>query len=394
MRVLQVIPSLATRTGGTAESVVQSSRALSDLGIETTIFATDLGRPVSAGRSLHAGTHELPAGSDGLDIRLFRTRPPRQLAFSPSLYRALGREAAAYDVVHIHSLFLFPQWAAYRHAARAGIPYVVTPHGILDPYHRRHGHLRKRVTDLVWQRRLLEGARALHLTTDEEARLVADVAPQIPRVIASIGVHWAEYQDLPDGKAFRRRFLDGHDGLIVLHLGRVSHKKAPDVLVQAFAHAARDIPDARLAFVGPDDESLTPRLTSLAQELGVGGRVVFTGMLPGHEGKLAALAAADIWALPSNAENFGIAVAEALAAGLPVVISRRVNTAPAIELAGAGLVAKGEPHAFGEALRSLLRDPERRADLGRRGREFARRYDWAAVAPGLATVYERALEGS
>jgi glycosyltransferase involved in cell wall biosynthesis len=394
VRVLQVIPSLASRTGGTAENAVQSSRALGALGLETTIYTTDLGRPVSAGRSLQAAAAELPQGAETLDIRFFSTRPPRQLAFSPTLYRTLDREVAGYDVVQIHSLYLFPQWAAYRNAARHGVPYVVTPAGILDPYHRQHGRLRKRITDALWQRRLLEHARVLHVMTEDEARLVADVAPAVPRVVAPSGVHWGDFQRLPDPRVFRERHLDGHDGLVVLHLGRVSHKKAPDALVRAFARAARDLPDARLVFVGPDDEGLTPRLRELAAAEGVSDRVTLTGMLPGEQSKLEALAAADVWALPSNADNFGIAVVEALAAGLPVVISRRVNTAPEIEAGGAAVVTGGDPEAFGAALGALLGDAERRLELGRRGREFAKRYDWAAVAPELAKVYERALEAA
>jgi glycosyltransferase involved in cell wall biosynthesis len=391
VRVLQVIPSIAARTGGTAESVVQSSLALQELGLETTIFTTDLGRAVSAREHERVSAEALPSGADGLDVRMFPTRTPHHFAFSPDLYRALGTSVPGYDVVHIHSLFLFPQLAAYRQARRHGLPYVVTPHGILDPYHRRHGRLRKRVTDVLWQHRLLERAAALHLTSEEEARLVADVAPRVKRLVASIGIPWHRFQQLPDARPFRERHLGGHEGPVVLHVGRVSHKKAPDVLVRSFAVASRSVPDARLVFVGPDDEDFTPRLLALAEQEGVGDKVTFTGMLPGDEGKLGALAAADVWALPSNAENFGIAVAEALAAGLPVVISPSVNIAPEIERAGAAVVAERDPGAFGAALAALLADERRRAELGERAREFAKRYDWRAVAPRLASLYEEAL---
>ncbi|MBA3412510.1 MAG: glycosyltransferase [Actinobacteria bacterium] len=390
LRVLQVIPSLAARTGGTAESVVQSSIALQNYGLETTIFATELGSAVSARQPSRVSASALPSGAEELDVRLFPTRRPHSFAFSPELYRALAKATGGYDVVHIHSLFLFPQLAAYRQAVRQRVPYVVTPHGILDPYHRQHGRLRKQVTDVLWQRRLLEGASALHLTSDEEARLVADVAPAVPRVIASIGVHWPRFQNLPEPERFRREQLGGHSGPIVLHLGRVSHKKGPDVLIRSFAVASREFPEARLVFVGPDDEGLTPKLTALAAELGIDSKVTFTGMLPGEESKLQALAAADVWALSSNAENFGIAVAEAMAAGRAIVISPLVNIAPEIARANAGLVCERSPEAFGAGLASLLRDAGLREELGGRAREFAKGYDWAALAPGLAQVYDGA----
>jgi glycosyltransferase involved in cell wall biosynthesis len=394
VRVLQVVPALAARTGGVAESVVQSSRCFGELGVETTIAATDLGTPVAAKAVGALDGNGLPEGATELDIRLFRTQAPQRFAFSPALDRFLARETPRHDLVHIHSLFLFPQLSAYRNAVRARVPYVVTPHGILDPYHRGHGRARKLVTDFVYQRRLLARAAVLHVTTPAEGRLVAEVVPAVPRAVASIGINWDDFAPLPDGREFRDRYLGGHAGPVVMHIGRVSHKKAPDVLVRAFAVAARRHPDARLVFVGPDDEGREPELTALGRELGVADRIVFTGMLPGEPAKRGALAAADVWTLPSNAENFGIAVAEALAAARAVVVSPRVNIAPDIAAAGAGVVAEQDPERFGGAIAALLESADEREALGRRAREFSRRYDWRAVAPGLVAVYEEALARS
>ena len=270
LRVLQVIPSLAARTGGTAESVIQSSIALQNYGLETTIFATELGSAVSARQPSRVSASALPSGAEELDVRLFPTRRPHSFAFSPELYRALAKATGGYDVVHIHSLFLFPQLAAYRQAVRQRVPYVVTPHGILDPYHRQHGRLRKQVTDVLWQRRLLEGASALHLTSDEEARLVADVAPAVPRVIASIGVHWPRFQNLPEPERFRREQLGGHSGPIVLQESIELPYARPIEGIEALVHEVehRLLPRAiRLIAAGavtsdPDD----PRRVVIAEE--------------------------------------------------------------------------------------------------------------------------------
>lgn len=386
MKVVQVIPGLARRTGGPVVSVVEASLALRACGVETTIFATDLAAAASAGSHRRVSPDELPAGAEELDVRLFPARPPYRLAFSPSLYRSLGRAARDYDLAHIHSLYLFPQFAGYRHALRQGVPYVVSPRGALDPYLRRRGRLRKAAADALWQHRLLERAAALHLTSEEEARLVGDVAPSVRRVIVPNGIRWRDYQDLPDRRDFRRRSLGGHDGPVVLNLGRLSHKKGLDILVRAFALLARDVPDCRLVIAGPDDEGLTPRLAALAEVEGVASRVTFTGMLAGEE-KLAALASADVWALPSHTENFGLAVAEALAAGLPAVISPAVNIAPDAAAAQAAVVCELSTQAFAAEIGALLGDDARRAELGARACAFAKRYDWAAVAPPLAAMY-------
>ncbi|MBA3364660.1 MAG: glycosyltransferase, partial [Actinobacteria bacterium] len=330
MKVLHVVPGLASRTGGPAVSAVESSVAVRECGVEAAILAPDAADAPWSKSRRRVTAAELPAGAESLDVRLFPTRTPWRLRFSPGLYRALGRHCRAFDVVHIHSLFLFPQWAAYHQAAQAGVPYIVSPRGALDPYLRRRGRLRKAATDRLWQNAMFERAAALHLTSDEEARLVADIAPSVPRAVVPNGIHWERFQQLPARADFRARRLGGFAGPVVLNLGRISYKKGLEVLIRAFALVRQRVGDARLVIAGPDDEGLQPRLVEVARNEGVGAEVIFVGMVSGRE-KLAALAAADVWALSSYTENFGIAVVEALACGLPSVISPAVNLAPEIE---------------------------------------------------------------
>jgi glycosyltransferase involved in cell wall biosynthesis len=225
----------------------------------------------------------------------------------------------------------------------------------------------------------------LHVTTAEEERLTADIAPGVARAVVPYGIHWRRFQQLPPPEAFRRRYLGGWPGPVVLNLGRIAAKKGLDVLVRALA----DVPDARLVLAGPDDEGLRPSLERLAASTGVSDRVTFTGMLHAEE-RLAALAVADVWALPSHTENFGIAVVEAMAAGRTVVVSPGVNIAPDVAAADAGVVAVAEPRAWAATLASLLADAERREQFGVRAREFARRYDWSEVAPRWKSMYEEA----
>ncbi len=386
MKVLHVVPGLAARSGGVAVGVVEFCLGLASCSVETTIVSTDLAATAAARPRGRVRRDELPAGAAELDVRLFPARWPYRLAFSPALARALRSEVGRYDVVHVHSLFLFPELAAYRTAIRHGIPYVVSLHGMLDPYLRRRGRLRKAAAGIVWQRDLLERAALLHLTTEDEARLVADVAPAVPRAVVPNGIDWARFENLAGAAEFRVRRLRGYRGPVVLCLGRISHKKGLDVLIRAFALASREAADSRLVIAGPDDEGLVPRLAALAVREGVAARVVFTGVLHAEE-RLAALAAADVFALPSHTENFGLAVAEALAAGLPTVISPAVNIAPEVERERAGVVCEPTPEALASEIAVLLRDGERRRALGARGRAFARRYDRAAVGAALARMY-------
>jgi glycosyltransferase involved in cell wall biosynthesis len=213
---------------------------------------------------------------------VFPARFPRRLAFSPALKRAARRLVPESDVVHIHNLWQFPQYAAYRAALKAGVPYVVSPHGGLDPYLREHGRARKRLTTRLWQQDMFDRAAMIHVTTTAEAEHVADIAPHVPRAIVPCGVYTDEFAVLPSREVFRQNHLGGYDGPVLMFLGRLTYKKGLDLLVRAFAALRREI-DCRLAIVGPDDERLTPGLRRLGTELGVGDEVAFTGPLYGED---------------------------------------------------------------------------------------------------------------
>jgi glycosyltransferase involved in cell wall biosynthesis len=385
MKVLQVVPSLALRTGGPAVVAVEIARCVRARGVESTVFATDMAYPAQAVHRGRLTSNGLPHGWEAVDLRLFPARAPYRLVYSPELGKALRKEVAGYDVVHIHSLFLYPQFAAAREANRYGVPCVFSLHGALDPWLRRRGRLQKALADALWQRRALKRAAALHLTTADESQLVADVAPRVPRRIVPMGIRWGEYQQLPSGEDFRAERLGGHRGPVVLNVGRISVKKGLDLLIKAFARVVHE--EALLAIAGPDDEGLQSKLEALAAREGVRDRVVFTGLVQGDD-KLAAFAAADVWALSSHTENFGVAVMEAFAAGLPTVISPAVNLAPEVKQAGAGIVCRLDEAALAETIDSLLGDAARREELGARARQFARRFDWDALAPDLVELYE------
>lgn len=381
MRVLHVIPSLAARTGGPAVAAVEFARVAARAGIASTIFATEAAYPAATSRGRPVEREELVEAPDDVPVHLFPLRRPYRLSRSPELRRALRREVARFDVVHVHSLYLAPQRDAGKEARRRNVPYVVSPHGALDPWLRRRGRLRKALAGAAWQRRMLRRAAALHFTSEDEARLAGGVARGVPRFVVPIGIDVAAYAELPPPARFG-------SGPVILFLGRIAAKKGLDVLIRSFAIVSRRFGDARLVIAGPDDEGLRPGLEALAGREGVRDRVLFPGMLRGDD-KLAALAAADVWALASHTENFGIAVVEALAAGVPTVISPSVNLAGELERAGAGIVSRTQPEVFAGALAYLLEDERRRAEYSERGCEFARRYDWSVVAPQIVQMYEK-----
>jgi glycosyltransferase involved in cell wall biosynthesis len=371
---------------------LEAAAELQAEGVETNLFAPDLAVGANARRYWTISAEDLPP-SQSAYTRLFRTRPPRRLVFSPALYSALRREAGGFDVIHIHNLWTFPQFAAYRQASRHDVPFIVAPCGGLDPLRRGRNRHVKAMTTALWQDRMLRDARLIHFKTWAEKERAADLVRSEKGAIVPNGIRWSNFQDLPDSSEFRRRYLRGHEGPVIMSLGRVSWEKHLDVLIQAFGQVADEVPDALLVIVGPDDEGLGAALTAAASELGVGSRVLFTGALAGDQ-KLAALGTADLWCSTSRFENFGLAAVEALAAGLPALISDGVQIADEIRAAEAALVAPPTPDAFAAGMRRVLCDSRVQRELSERGRLFAREFDWTAIAPRLASMYREAAAGS
>jgi len=387
MKVLEVLVGASARSGGPPAFVGGAALELERLGASVRVLATDLalapwGWLQRQGRI--QPDQVLPTLAHG-DLHLFRARFPRRLAFSPSLSAALKGTVSDFDVVHIHNLWQFPQYAAYTASHRKCVPYIVSPHGSLDPYLRQRGRVRKRITTALWQRDMLSNAALIHVTGETERQLIADVEPHVPRAVVPCGLYVDEFASLPPPDVFRRQRLDGYDGPLIIFFGRVTQKKGVDVLIRAFARVRR-AHECRLVVIGPDDEGILPTLRGLVTELALDGDVNFLDGVYGDE-RLAALASADVWALSSYTENFGIAVVEAMAAGCAVVASTGVNLAADISAADAGVVANVSPEAFAEALLEVLTDDRRRARLRERAQRFAGQYDWSVVAPQLLDMY-------
>lgn len=391
MRVLHVAPFVSVRAGGVPTFVTESAAALAGLGVESTIVASDLGEPPTVGRPRTIQPDEYPPQREKFELQLFPVRAPRGLLRSPQLARYLAC-ARGFDLIHVHSLWMHMHFAAGRVARRSGVPLVISPHGTLDPLLLAHRRLPKAVMRKLWQDAMLERAQLIHVTSETERAQLETIAPEVPRAVVPCGVDVRALSSGGDGARFRQRHGIATDAPLVMFLGRITFKKRLDILIDAFAQVAASHPAARLAIVGPDDEQLRAGLDSKVTTATLSDRVVFTGPLFGGD-RDDALAAADVWALTSQTENFGIAVIEALAAGCAVVASHGVSIADELADAG-GLVAIDlDASATARAIAALIDDAESRSALARRGRELASGFDWSVIAPRLKTVYEGVVGG-
>ncbi len=375
-----MIASLAARTGGPAKAAIDMARAVARLGHRVDIFTTD--------RGLAADEMPVPGWSvagDGVGLHFFPQHFPAAFATSFPLARALAKAIPAADVVHIHSLYLFHVWAAARLCARHRVPYLLRPHGTLDPYIWRRHRWRKKPLELLFQNRVIRGAAAIHYTAAEEMRLARPFVFGTPGVVIPNGLDLADYADLPPPGRFRARHPELAGRRIVLFLGRLNFKKGLDLLVPAFAKALTAQPDLHLVVAGPDD-GMRAKMDAWIRQAGIVDRVTFTGMLA-HGPKLEAFRDALMFVLPSYSENFGIAVAEAMACGVPVAISDKVNIWREVVEADAGLVGPTTVEAVADQIVRIAAHPDPEA-LGARGRRLVEtKFAWDKIAHGLETVY-------
>jgi len=355
------------------------ARAVAALGHEVAIYTTD--RELAPGEADRLAEQAGPA-----TVRVFPQHFPRTLGTSFALARTLGEAVPRADIVHLHSLYLFHTWATARLCHRHCVPYLLRPHGTLDPFLWKRHRGRKAVIEALFQNRVLRQAAALHYTAEEEMRLAEPYAQGAHGIVVPNGLDLAQYATLPPQGTFRARHPEISGRRIVLFLSRLNFKKGLDVLVPAFARAAKNHADLHLVIAGPDDGMEAAARGWVAAE-GIGGRTTLVGMLD-HEAKLAALRDAAMFVLPSYSENFGIAIVEAMACGVPVAISDRVNIWREIEQAKAGLVGPPDVDTLARQIESLASDPAAAARMGSQGKALAaEKFSWAAIARQLETVY-------
>jgi glycosyltransferase involved in cell wall biosynthesis len=375
-RILHVVPSLAPRYGGPSAATAGMCRALGEAGISTLIVTTDAdGR----GRlDVATGTVETYAG---VPVIFFPRQMSESFKWSWPLAVWLGEHVGDFDLVHVHAVFSHASIMAGRACRRRGVPYIVRPLGTLDPWSLRRHPLRKKILLHMAARSLLAGASLIHYTSDEEHRLATQQLPWLPRgVVVPLGVDAALF-DEPAGPRRQEPY--------VLAMSRLDEKKGLELIIDAFHDVARDgcVDGWRMVIAGDGDRRYVERLRAMAAAGPARDRIAFTGWLAGAA-RDATLEGAGLFALPSHQENFGIAMVEAMACGIPVMVSPGVNLGTDIEAAGAGWVVPRNRAAWRDQLTSAMADDEGREQRGGNARRFAERFRWPAIAGLLQSMYE------
>ena len=373
------------------ESVRQISNALVGLGHSTEVASTDAPDAPWLS-SLPLTTYALGPGKSSY-------------AYTPSLVPWLTKNAPRFDAVIVNGLWQYPSFAVRQALHGTKTPFFVYPHGMLDPWFKQAYPLKHWKKSLYWpwgEYRVLRDARAVLFTCEEE-KLLARQSFSLYRaneVVVNFGTSAPAGDCRAQREAFLSRYPDLRHKRLLLFLSRIHVKKGCDLLIEAFARVASSDPSLHLVMAGPDQTGWQAELERLASARGVGSRVLWPGMLTGDL-KWGAFHASEAFMLPSHQENFGIAVAEALACGLPVLISNKVNIWREIVEDKAGLVDRDDVEGTQQSLlRWIGMGGTQKAEMRRNARQcFEKRFEISQAARSLiaalsAPVREGAIAGS
>ena len=382
MRILQIVPSIALVYGGPSQMVRGLSAALAKQGVDLTILTTDSNG--DTGQAPLDVPLNQPVAEEGYTVRYFRCSPFRRYKFSVELLNWLWQHASEFDLAHIHALFSPVTSCAATVARTRKLPYILRPLGTLDPADLRKKKQLKQLYATVLERPNIAGAAALHFTSQQEAQTSERFGVSTRDIIMPLGVNPIE----PLAEV-----TPNEDTPVILFMSRIEPKKGLNLLIPALEQvlAAGYQFEFVLAGSNPQDPNYEAQIQNKIQQSPLAAGTKITGFVTGSQ-KTALLQQADLFVLPSYYENFGIAVAEAMVAGVPVIISDGVHIWEDVKQAEAGWVGSCEVEGIAALVKSALGDCEERHRRGSNAKAYARKhYSWDAIAQQMIQVYDQMI---
>jgi len=361
MRIIEVIWSLRPEDGGPREVVLALSGKLAEAGHDVSICYLRSWPPE-------------PGFIPPPDVTLHACRSWPDFART---LRTLARDA---DVIHSHGIWEPSHLCAAWICRLTRTPFVTTVHGMLHPWELRQRRLKKWFATVLLQRRILNRAQCVVALTNSERAQVAAYAPGAVIEVVPNGV----------GSSFLQGPARPFAPPQILYYGRIAEKKGLQHLIGGFAQIATHYPRVRLRLIGPATAPMAAKLRAWIAASPFAHRIVWDPAVWGAERARALVDAANILVLPSMAEGMSLAVLEAMAAGLPVVISEPCGF-PEAQSHGCGLVIRPTAASVAAALKQLLTDPKSAAAMGARGRAYvAAAFNWKAIADRTLDIYRLA----
>jgi glycosyltransferase involved in cell wall biosynthesis len=385
MKVLHAIPSLDPATGGPPVVALRLAAAQSALGCQTQIVSY---RFPNAESRVAASLATIPRVAN-VKLEYLPPLTRYERFFARGARSTLAPMISQFDLIHLHGVWdpIIKAVADLAHQQKK--PYVLTPHGMLDPWAISQKKWKKQLALTLGYRPMLNNAAFLHYLNEDEKKLAQPLGIKSPARVLPNGIFLEELDPLPPKGQFRAKHPEFADAELIFFLSRLHYKKGLDFLADAFAIVAKEFPDARLIVAGPDDGAKAS-FESQIERLGIAPRVHLVGPLYAA-GKLAALRDCDVFCLPSRQEGFSLAITEAMACNAPVVISTECHF-PEVAEARAGVIAPLDATAIAAGLTTVLKDKPAAEKMGENGRNLiVTRFTWPNVATQMIEYYKQAL---
>lgn len=384
MKVLHIIPSIASVRGGPSQAVLETVKALINAGIDAEIATTN-----DNGNDLL----DVPLGKlieyQQVPVRFFSRFSPqvssiREFAFSRELTLWLWQNVSKYELLHIHAIFSYPSTIAMTIARLQGIPYIVRPLGQLCEWSLQQSFYKKQIYLKLIEKANLNYSHSIHFTSEPEKQEASQLKLISPSFVIPHGIYISDI--ITNARERLRQHLNlPDDEPIILFLSRLHHKKGLDYLIPALAK----LTDYRFTFVlaGSGDANYENEIKSLLIANGIQNRTHFTGFVTG-EIKDLLLQGSDLFALTSYSENFGVAVLEALSAGVPVIVTPGVALANLVTQQNLGYVTEFDVNDIAASIQQALDYPHQAKEMGDRARKFiCENYTWDCIASKLISIY-------
>ena len=381
--LLHVVPYYHPNSGGPPVVVQRLLEEMSGDDIRSHVITTDACAPTGDNEWISRIPH-------GELITVVRDAKLGEFAWHASIQKTVDRAVQDARLVAIHGLWSWPNLAAMNASRRHGTPYVIMPHGMLDPNSLARGRFKKQLYGRLIEWPKLRNASAMVYTNAPEQELAESSVPNLPTGhIAPLGTDWPPDTRQQLASEFRARFPQTIGKDCVVFLGRLHPKKGLDLLLPAWRNIVSRHPNACLIIAGKGETKYESKIREQIASNEIDDSVLMAGMLNGRD-KWGALAASTLFVLPSYQENFGLAVVESLASGTPVVISKRVNIWNPLQEAGAAAICDLQPNSISETTCTLLNEPDAISSMARAGKAcVADNFDWRKTANRFHSLIER-----
>ncbi len=386
MRLLHIIPYMHPSAGGPPVVVDQWCAGLKQLGHDVEVITTDSYAP-------REDAHWQTEMRSRYRITVLKKIGPRGFGYAKRMKETFAEKLSSVDLVHVHNIWGYGSLLAARGCKRRNVRFVVSSHGMLDPYSMGRKSWKKLLYGRIFEFPALRSAAGMIFTHSEEERLARQTCFNLPRgYVVPLGTDDPPFEDRQTlSQEFLRQFPLTAKGPRILFLSRLHEKKGLNLLIPAFQQIVRQHPTTQLVLVGPGDSTYIDHLQAQAKSLDILNSMHFTGPLHGRE-KWAALASANLYVLPSYQENFAIALVEALRIGTPVVCSQRVNLSSDLQQAGAATICDLTVNGVANAIIRLMLAPEDAQRQGKIGSALAeKKYTWKSSITTLVNAYRAIL---